>query len=296
MAAETFSFESSYTLHYSTPQPVPLRLVIESLQGLEKLIETTPRVLKKLTGVGDLGLRIEIKEIRSGSLIERVIVKCIFDSEEGLNKFLEKVRAVIPPKYLAAAVLAGLVGYGAYMLHNPTTTSSVTVGDITNSVVNIGGTQEVPEAVAKAIIDGVTNRREVAGATVNIVKPAKDQPGSSMRIDGDPEGDLGASYEFSSKFVEGIPKELTSEPVEMTAKLTHVIIEIRATDLDNRDKGWEGRIQGLTNRIKIEFEEGVDISEADRKKTFNADVVLTSRYRGSESEPRPYSMLIEKIY
>ncbi|NYT78930.1 hypothetical protein H0A71_18215 [Alcaligenaceae bacterium] len=295
-ATQTFVFESSYTLHYSTPKPVPLRLIIESLQGLERLIETTPRVLKKLTGIDDVGLRIEIKEVRSGSLIEKVIVKCIFESEEGLNKFLEKVKAVIPPKYLAAAVLAGLVGYGAYMLHNPTKTSSVTVGDITNSVVNIGGTQEVPEAVAKAIIEGVTNKREVAGATVNIVKPAKDQPGSSMRIDGEQDNGTDASYEFTSQFVESIPKELTSEPVEMTAKLIHVIVEIRATDLDNRDRGWEGRIQGLTNRIRIEFEDGVDLTEVDRKKTFNADVVLTSRYRGSESEPRPHSMLIEKIY
>lgn len=295
-AAETFTFDSSYTLHYETPDPVPLRLVIESLQGLEKLIETTPRVLKRLTGVDDLGLRIEIKEVRSGSLIEKVIVRCIFNSEEGLNEFIDRVKAVIPPKYLAATVLAGLVGYGAYLLNSPKSTSTVTVGDITNSVVNIGGTQQVPDEVAKAIIDGVTNKREVAGATVNIVKPAKDQPGSSMRIEGELSNGTEANYEFSSRFIESIPHELSSEPVEVTAHLKHVVVEIRATDLDNRERGWEGRIQGLTNRIRIEFDESVDIEAADRKKTFNADVVLTSRYRGSESGPRPHSMLIEKIY
>lgn len=291
-----FVFESTYRLHYNTPKPVPLRLVIESLQGLEKLIETAPKVLKRLTGIDDLVIRIEVEEIRSGSLIERVLVRCIFGSEENLDRFLDKVRSVIPPNLLAAAILAGLVGYGAYMLHNPTATSSVSVGDITNSVVNIGGAQSIPEEIATAIIEGVTNKKEVAGATINIVKPAKEQPGSTLRLDGVMGDGAESGYEFSSNFVERIPRELPTQPLVSTTRLENVVVDIRATDLDSRSNGWEGRIEGMTGRIKIEFDEGIDIAEADRRKTFRADVILTSKYRGSESQPRPYSMLIENLY
>lgn len=288
-----YVFESSYTVYYKTPNPVPLKSIIDSLQGLERLIETTPRVLKKLTGINNLGLSIEVSEIKSGSLIEKILIKYFFDSEEGLNEFLEKVKKVIPPKYLAAALGAGLLGYGAYLLNNPTQTSSVTVGDITNSVVNIGGVQQIPDPVAKAIIEGVNNKKEVAAATVNVIKPAKDQAGSSILIDG---LDNNSGYEFSSKFIDGVPSELPSEPMETTASLTKVVVDIRATDLDNRERGWEGRISGLTGRIKIEFDSDVDIADVDRRKTFEADVVLTRRLRSNSSEPKPYSMLIEKVY
>lgn len=293
---QPFVFESTYRLHYNTPQPVPLRLVIESLQGLEKLIETTPRVLKRLTGVDDLNIRIEVEEVRSGSLTEKVIVRCIFGSEERLHQFLDRVRAVIPPHLLATAVLAGLVGYGAYMLHNPTATSAVTVGDITNSVVSIGGTQSIPSEVAAAIVDGVTNKKEVASAAINIVKPAKEQPGSSLRLDGGVVEGVESTYEFSPAFIDRMPREMPNQPLESTTRLENVVVEIRATDLDSREHGWEGRIEGLTSRIKIEFDRGIDIEDADRRKRFRADVILTSRHRGADPQPRPHSMLIESIH
>ncbi|MGE4341440.1 MAG: hypothetical protein AB7E55_36660, partial [Pigmentiphaga sp.] len=96
--------------------------------------------------------------------------------------------------------------------------------------------------------------------------------------------------------IDRIPKDVPNDRSEETAKLNHVIVEIRATDLDNADSGWQGRIEGITGRIKIEFGEGVDLEEAATKRKFNADVILTSVYRGGDTNPRPNSMLIEKIY
>lgn len=219
-------------------------------------------------------------------------MKYFFGSEEEMNHFVDKVKKVIPPRYVVGATIAGLLVYGAYLLKNPTSSSAITTGDIYNNVIISGTNERIPEELAQAIIDGVTNKRAVAGATINVLKPAKEQPGSSLSISEGSAGDLS----ISADFISNTPDELSRGPDEISVELSNVTIEIRATDLDSRDKGWEGRIQGLTNRIKIEFDEDIDTAEIDRKKVFKADVVLTSRFRAGEPDPRPHSMYIERAY
>lgn len=150
--------------------------------------------------------------------------------------------------------------------------------------------------MAEAVLSSVRNKKEIAGATIETLRPAMNQPGSSLRIHG--ESDIGSEvyFEVPAAQIERIPKEMRSSPMEETVDLNHVIIDVRAIDLDNPQKGWEGRIEGLTGRIKIELQDGVDLEDIANRRRFNADVTLTSRYRGSESEPRPYAMLLKKIY
>ncbi|MFC3338817.1 hypothetical protein [Paracandidimonas soli] len=296
-ATATFNFDSSYTFHYDTPRPVPIREAIESLIGIEKLLATLPKVTKKLIGFDDFTVEIVIEDVHTGSLWERIGVRYVFGSEEKMNEFIDRVKTIMPPSALVPVLVASVLAYGGYLLTRPSPGPTVTVGDITNSIVVVGnGTQTITSDVAEAVITGIRNKKEIAGATIETLRPAMNQPGSSLKIYGGSAQDSEVQFEVPATEVKKIPKEMPHTRIEETADLKHVIVDVRAIDLDNPEKGWEGRIEGLTGRIKIEFEDDIDLEEVANRRKFNADVVLTSRYRGSESEPRPHSMLIEKIY
>lgn len=297
-SAETFIFDCSYTFHYDTPRPTPIRDVIESLIGIEKLLATLPKVTKKLTGFDDFQMRIVIEDVHTGSLWEKIGIRYIFGSEEKMNDFIDRVRKIMPPSSLVPVLIASVLAYGGYLLMRPSPGSTTTVGDITNSIVVVGeGHQAIAPEVAEAVIKGVRNKREIAGATIETLRPAMNQPGSSLKMySGSVDDNSEVYFEVPAAEIAKVPKELKQEPVEITAHLQKVPIDVRAIDLDNSAKGWEGRIEGLTGRIRIELAEDIDLAYVARKQKFIADVVLTSRYRGGESSPRPYSIMIEKVY
>lgn len=297
IAAASFSVDSSYTFHYDTRRPVPIREAIESLIGIEKLLATLPRVTKKLVGLDDFSIEIVIEDVHTGSLLERIGVRYVFGSEDKMNEFIDRVKKIMPPSALVPVLVAAVLAYGGYLLTRPTPAPTTTVGDITNSIVVVGsGSQVIPPEVATAVIEGVRNKREIAGATIEVLRPAMNEPGSSLKIySGSTDGST-VRFEVPPVEVAKIPVELPNEPVEVSASLIHVPVDVRAIDLDNPSKGWEGRIEGVTGRIKIEFDSHINLEDVANKRRFIADVVLTSRYRGSESEPRPHSMFIEQIY
>lgn len=288
-------FESSYTFYYDTLRPVPIREAIESLQGLERIVAALPRVTKQLVGFGDFKFEVEIEEIYSGSLTEKVLVRYLFKTEENLNRFIDQVRKIMPPGVLVPVLVAGVLSYGGYLLTRPDPLQPVTIGDISNSIVNIGGTQTITDEVASAVINGVRNQRQIADATISVLRPAMNQPGSSLNISGNDSDATGVDFRIPSSEVARLPKELPPARAEVYARMENVLVDVRAIDLDRADKGWEGKIEGVTGRIRIEFGDGVDIAEVARRQSFHANVVLTSRYHGSETSPRHYSMLIEDI-
>lgn len=297
IAAAPFAVDSSYTFHYDTRRPVPIREAIESLLGVEKLLATLPRVTKKLVGLDDFRIEIVIEDVHTGSLWETIGVRYVFGSEDKMNEFIDRVKKIMPPSALVPVLVAAVLAYGGYLLTQPTPAPTTTVGDITNSIVVVGsGSQTIPAEVATAVIEGVRNKREIAGATIEVLRPAKNQSGASLKIYSGATGGSTVSFEVPPAEIARLPVELPNEPTEVAASLMQVPVDIRAIDLDNPSKGWEGRIEGVTGRIKIEFDEGISLEDVANRRSFFADVVLTSRYRGSESEPRPYSMLVEKIH
>lgn len=297
MKVKELCIESSYTFYYKTPNPVPLHEAIDALKGLDKLLKSLPKVTTKLVGLENISVKVEIDHIHSGSLWETLVIKYFFETEEEMHKFIAKARKIMPPKVLIPILATGVIGYGMYLLSKPTppVTPNINLSNITNSVINING-QQIPDSVKKAVIDGVKNKKEIAAATVDFLRPARSQKGSSIEMYTDPDDVNATSFEISKETIKKTPESFKTDPYESQTELEQVIIEIRAIDLDNESKGWEGRIEGVTGRIKIEFGVDVDLENLADTRKFSADVILTSRHIGKSTNPKPVSMEITKIY
>ena len=293
---QQFVFSTRYTLHYNTKNPVPISKIIEALTGIEKLLKSLPNVTRELTNTEGFDVTVEIDEIHSGSLWETIVVNYTFGSQEKLDEFIAKVRKVVPPNTLVPVLIASLLAYGGYLLLKtpaPIPGESISLSNITNSVININGTQ-IPASMKDALLNGVKNKKELANATIMTLAPAKDQPGSSLKIEADTPSD--ASFEFTSDAIALTPEKLDDSLAETTTDLSKVVVSIRATDLDNKEKGWAGKIEGLTGRVRIELAPEVDVNELAFKKNFLADVTLTSKTSRNRSEPKVSGIYVHKIH
>lgn len=291
--ATTFIYECNQTIRYNTKNPVPINQVIESLTGLNGLLKDVPRVIKGLTGVEIEDAQFFIQRIESGSLIDEILVKLFFKNQEEFDSFMEKIRENGKVRNTVVTLaIAGVIGYGANSLLGNKSTPNITATN--NTIINIGAGEVklTPEAFEAIVRSAVADKKDNAKNVVKFFAPSRADSQSSVFI----EGVNSTMVEFPAAAIAEVPERLIIEKNELTKDLAKVIVQIRAADLDSKKAGWAGRIDGETERVKIELDPNVKEMDLFGKSHVLADATLIFAPRGKSNKLTPNKIYIRKIH
>lgn len=278
--------------YYSTKKPVTVKEIIESLQGLEFVVKQTRGTLQKLTDCKIDGVQLYVDELKSGSLIEDVIVRVFFGSEEEKNKFCEKIHEKIGDgkmrNTIITAVLVGIIGYGIYLAIKPSDPNYV-INANHNVNINIGDSQKITnEELTEIIRDSITNQKSLAQNTIKVLSPARTDESSSIQI-----GDMAT---IPASTIMKTPTELNLQPLTDVVDYNDVPVIIRAMDLDKSNKGWGGIIvDKVDQRTKITFDPNIDINILAGRSSFMADVTVIKTLTNKDNEYKPTEIFIRSI-
>ncbi|MBN8283398.1 hypothetical protein [Zoogloea sp.] len=272
----SFVFSTTHQVYYSNREPVPIREIVDSLLGLEQVIRMSPRVLHGLTGVEIDRVEIFVEHLETGSLMETVLIKLFFKSEDDLNAFLDKVRGKLEKpmarNILIGSVLTALVGYGAYLAataQKGAATTTITANN--NVIINLGAGQVdlTPEAFKAIVEAAVVDKKALANSAVKVLKPARLDSQASITFD------ESSGLVFPPDVVKATPKTVEIEVQQKVEHMLDVDLEIRATNLDSARSGWAALLPGkIDRRIKLELADGVSPIDVAGKLKVRADISI----------------------
>jgi hypothetical protein len=298
---ELFTLEVTDWVVYNTSKSVPIREAIIALQGLEGLLKPVPAVLSALTGVEIDGAEFVIQSLESGSLIEHIAVKFFFKSQAELDAVLEKLGDKKGMKALViASVVGGLAGYGLHAATAGTKTAPAAI-QATNSVIiqNGAGVLNVtPEAFQAAIAGTVAGaKKKVAESSLKFTAPVRADCGSVVAFGvHDSAQANGSMLAIPYAAVAEAPPRIELEANSRIERYTRVPLAIRAADLDNKKRGWAGRLGVREERLPIELDPEVSEAEMFGRETVRVDADLIFQERGKSHELRPTRIYVRKVY
>ena len=227
------------------------------------------------------GLNIYVNEIKSGSLLEDLVIRFVWGNQSNLESDIDSARSQLKVEWLlqnkqllSCIVLALILGGGKYLLEKqnaPESQKAILQGN-QNSVVIIGAKlTEGDPGILQGIIDSVIHKNpSLAKDAVNAVRPAKREDGASIQMEGMPD------ISISSASVKAMPSlAQDEEQPEFVEDFKNLEVQIRATDLDNTKRGWAVIIPSLSEkRSKLHLDPGVKPADLQGKTKIRADVTV----------------------
>lgn len=302
MMQKEFVLEIDHRVYYSNSEPVPVADIAASLLALERIIKRTPRILMSITQVEIADMDVFVSNVASGSLIENVIVRLFFGSQEKMDQFLEKIHTKLMPEgengvmpnRLFGAVVVLVVGYGIYSAAKAVgaTEAAKAVNVNNNTIINIVVEESGVEAtqLEGIVRAAVSDKKLNAKDAVDFIKPAKRDPKASITFDGSNE--LLIPNEVVTKAPSRL--EIESDPSEKFYK--DVDLHIRATNLDSSRSGWAALVPSIMGRrVKMELAEGIDLRQVAGRFSVRADVIVHSRPHGPKHEMKPVKITLVRL-
>ncbi len=270
-------------IYYSNKELVPIREVAESLLALEAVIRQSPDVLESIfPGTKIDAVEVFIKELRSDSIWEDVVIKFVFGSQDKFDQFVSSLREKVGmdnimnnPQLLSSILLIMLLTGGAYYLgkdKNATPEQKATIEANNNTIINIGaGMLELEADEFKALIEGaIKDKDKLAKNAIRVIKPAKRDPEANITFNGNKE------LRIESKTVDAMPR-FVSEPEqeEFIEDFEAIDLEVRATDLDSTKRGWAVVVPDLgKKRVRLQLDPTVSPEEVLEKRKFSGNVTI----------------------
>lgn len=253
-------------IYYSNKEWVPIGEIADSLLALEELIKSSPEVIEKIfPGIIIERVDVYINELKSDSIWEDLVVKFIFGSQENFDEQISKVRKKIGmefldkhPNILGAIIGAMILGGGIaiYESMQGGAPEKATIEANNNIIINIGaGEVEFDTEDLKAIIKGaIDNNPAISEAAIKIVKPARRDLEAKIIINQE-EG-----LSINPESIKAMPAERPAqEEIEVIEDFDHIVLEIRATDLDSTKRGWAAVPRELTDkRVRLQFDPSIN--------------------------------------
>lgn len=290
-------FEASYRVYYNTKNPVPIKEIIASLQGLEGLLQCVPQALTNLTGIEIDGSEFLVQTIKSGSLVDDFLLRFFFKDKESFEAFAQKLGENKKMRVaVIAAIVAGAVGYG---LHWAATASKQPTPSITatNSVIiqNGAGTLNMsPEVYQEKLLAALSDKKSVAASAIKAVAPNRNDPQSTIRF-GALEDAATNGLEIPASAIAEAPTKLILEPNERIEKYTNAVLHLRAMDLDNKTKGWAGKLANREERLLIQLDPNVSASEIFGRESVRVDADLVYMESGRSRELKPKRIYVRRV-
>lgn len=292
-----FVLASTHEVYYSNRELVPIADIVESLQALERIIKLCPRALEGATNVQIKRVEVFVDSLQSGSLLEKVVVKLVFGSEEALDAFLDKTREKVrqpgmPRNVLIGAVVASVIGYGAWLAATSQRSGGATITANNNVIVNIGAGQSgmSPDDFRAIIEAAIPDKKELATQAVRFFKPARADLKASVTLDKDD------ALSFPPAVIAETPIKVDFDKQADVKHLRDVDLQIRATNLDSLKQGWAGLIPGLIDRrVRLQLDPNVKPTDVAGRFQVRADVSVIYKLDRSGNQMIPDYILLREV-
>lgn len=150
------------------------------------------------------------------------------------------------------AVILALITIASYVKSQLNTAGSVDEADepatphlsgIQQQTINIAAAEYgiAPETFRRMLIDTLRNDPSLLRDVSRVVRPARRDPNAYMQLDGEP------LLSLKPEAIAEIPPTLSVDPEPREIRHTDVLIQLRATDLDNRRR-WAAIIPSISPR------------------------------------------------
>lgn len=270
-----YVIETSYSIKYTTTQPVPIEEIIDSLISLEKLLKRTPKFIEQhYKGIKIIETQVSVSSIESGSLIEDFCVKYVFKGKDNydnakavIDKMIEDNQVI---KTIVAMGVGGMIAYGLFAANGETKPA---IEAYNNTIINIGAEVDFKAADIALVLDSMP-KKALAKEAVQAVKPAKGEVGATI--------EMGESSAFTmpKAFIEQAPMQFEAPmPVEKSNRYDDIEIFIFASDKDSSDKGWAGIAPALfDHRVKFTLNDKLNPASLHGRTKARANVIVHEKF------------------
>lgn len=295
--ATAFELEFTEDIYYSIGNNPSIKEIIESLQGWEALILQSKGVLSKLTKSKITHIEVRVSNLVVGSLMEKIIVKLGFGSQEECDKFFENAHTKLIGKgkmrsVIVWTVLGGLLFTGMQALVPSKEAAKIEANN--NVFINIGAgeTNISPEMIKSVLNSNLVDKKQLAKNTLKVLSPSRNDPASTITM-----GAGKYKGTVTSDTINVVPKEMPVNQEYKTIDYADVDLEIRKLDLDNMDNGWAAVIPGLVDRrVTLTFAPDIDPNTISHKFVVRADVQVIYKLSGGKKQSyKPNEIYLKSI-
>lgn len=295
--------ETSHSIYFSHSNPTSIEDVIASLQGLKSLSSTVPAVFEQLyPGTKFSDIQLSLTKLETGSLLEHVIIRLFFGSQEQLDKDLDVLRCKLKlddprMRLLVVLTITAVVGYGMLSAASNFISSFSKPAEEKTEIVNnynyiVAQGAELagitPEEFGKMIADANKNKKATAEGAIKFLQPTRKDASAAITFNGLPD------VAISSGAIRQTPSYWIDPSENTVSHFENVAINIRATDLDNAKQGWAAKIPQVNGdkRIRLQITPGLDTLALYGKPEIKGDVsVVYKKTPKSPSSVISYAIL-----
>jgi len=288
--------DTNFAVRYITEKPVPVRDIIESLRGVETVLNETGKLLPKFVdGLAVEGLEIKVKEIAQESPLRELFLLTLIiafqdDLEDGVTDAIEAATGyTVPANFEALVTVVALIvlfyGVGAVrdLVMGPATDGPARrklKGLIQELADNTGKTPEQIEQVLDERYGETPMVKRVANAASRFFTPSKRLDSAPVEVN---------DREIDHETVEDIPAPYLIEheqDIKSTRNFYDVGLELHAQDKDHAGRGWAAIVEGVTDkRVRLKLMEDVDPSDLWNKNRVNGDITIKYERVGDQLNP-----------
>lgn len=227
-------------------------------------------------------VKVFVASIESGSLLEEIVIKFVFGSQQEFDAFIKSIREkchmdilkdnkVLFSTIIIALVLAG----GLYAIKksggDPEKVMQIEANN--NTIINLGaGMVELsPEAFRAIIETAIKKDTTLAKDAIHVIRPAKKNAAAEIIFDGND------STKITNSTVSSVPTYLyqEDEAAEHFEDLTDAVLEVRAMDLDRKRLGWAAVVPSASkDRARLQIDAVIDLETLKGKTRLKGDVTL----------------------
>ncbi|HDZ3700431.1 TPA: hypothetical protein RSW54_004178 [Vibrio vulnificus] len=278
--------EVSQRIYYSNKEYVPVGEIARSLIAFESLVKQAPEVLEALfPDAKVIDIEVFIKELRSDSIWEDLVVKLIFGNQQRFDECIDNTRQKLGiekimnnnPNFLSAVLVAMILAGGAYYLGKSSAPSDkeakATVEANNNTIIQIGAgmVDMTAEEFTNIVISAIKDKDKLAENSLNVVKPAKLDPNATITFNEDP------NIQISNASVRAMPEYKSKLEVseDIVEDFHDVKLEIRAIDLDSAKRGWAVVAPSLhKRRVKLQLDPTIKPMDLKNKLSINGHITV----------------------
>jgi hypothetical protein len=288
--------DTNFSVRYITEQPVPVRDIIESLRGVEAVLNEVGRLLPEFVdGLTVDGIEIKVREIAQESPLRELFLLTLIvafqdDLEAGVTDVIHSATGYQTPANLEALVtIVALI----VIFYGVGTIKDLVVGPTVDGPARHklkGLIQELSEETGKSVeeIDRALDERygeptmmkRVTNAASRFFTPSKRINSAPVEVN---------NRHIDRETVEDIPATYLLEHeqgIKPTRNFFDVELELHAQDKDHAGRGWAAVVEGVTGkRVRLKLMEDVDPSSLWNKDRIRGDITVKYERVGDQLNP-----------
>lgn len=290
-------YDTNFAVRYLTEDPVSIREIIESLQGVETILGEMGYVLPKLVdGLQVQRIEVRVREIGQESPLREIFLVSLFLAfqEELESEMVENVASMtgynIPENWdtMVTVLALILVFYGAGAIKDlvigkvdPGPSERMLDGLILELANDTG---KSPADIRQTLDDRYGDKtlwKRITKATSRFFGPSKRQDSAPIEVN---------NRQIDRETVHDVPPQYLVDH-EADAKparpFENVVLELHAKDRDNAGKGWAAVPRGITDqRVRLKLMEDVSAADVWGREVVRGDITVVYDRVGSDMVPR----------